>query len=185
MLKSRDGGKPNAGTGYKVQVAGTVRRTGVGVDDGATFEAAVRSLLSEGYRICFEARGRSMRPWIRAGDELVVAPVDLDRLRAGDVVLHARTSGGPVAHRIMGRRRRDGRRIWLTRGDAAAAECDIVTEDQILGRVAGVQRGGRRVQAGCGPVGRWVALARAKARRGIRLLRISGSRIKRSMRSDR
>jgi len=81
----------------------------------------------------------SMEPWARAGDMVVVRPVDADDLRLGDVVTFQERSGDPtlVTHRIVGRLGPDdqGRDRLITRGDANGANDPPIVTDQVMGRV--------------------------------------------------
>lgn len=107
-----------------------------------------RELLAGGERICFVARGASMRPFLRDGDRLTVSP-DLGGLRVGDLVLLGQGELGPV-HRVVARLG-----PWFcVKGDATASVDGWFRTDDILGRVVRVERGGRAV-----PPGRWSAVA--------------------------
>ena len=63
-------------------------------------ERSAGRLLKEGKPIRFFAQGRSMWPWIKAGDLVRIVPID-GPLRRGDVVLIERSPGDVLLHRLM------------------------------------------------------------------------------------
>jgi signal peptidase len=64
--------------------------------------------------------GGSMAPTIPRGSEVVLRPVRADRLRIGDVITFRKPGGTGtlVTHRIVRIERSDGRRVFVTKGDA-------------------------------------------------------------------
>lgn len=108
-----------------------------------------------------------MHPVIRDGEAVLVRPVAAARIRRGDILLYELESR-PLLHRVAGVGRAvDGSRKFILRSDAAATEQDVVGIDRILGRVAGVERGGRTVGL-TGGGSRLVQMGRLLARRGRR-----------------
>jgi len=124
--------------------------------------------------LVIEARGVSMRPWLRPGDRV---QLETRPPRLGDVAL-VRSSGRLVLHRL---RRRRGRH-WLVQGDARPRPDGWIEADAILGvavaraRAAAPGRWARMDGAGQ----RWLALVaaplldtlrrgRARLRRGARV----------------
>lgn len=81
-----------------------------------------------------------MEPFIRDGDTLVVAPVEATSLRITDVILFTGPAGKPFVHRIVKKGRKDGKPVWITRGDAVMNYTETVSEQQVLGRVIRIQR---------------------------------------------
>jgi len=110
------------------------------------FAALSTELLGRGNRIRFRARGRSMSPLIRDGDVLTVEPARLGDLRVGEVALHRIGERQVVAHRVVGCRAEDGRRVLTTRGDSVLGAPDRVSEVDVLGRVIERERNGRVVR---------------------------------------
>jgi hypothetical protein len=105
------------------------------------FSAVCRDLLSSGVAVRFQAFGNSMRPTIRDGEEIDVAPIRGISLRPGDIAMYATFDGREVCHRFL-RQRRDGKLVF--RGDAAWAEEDLVEPSRVLGIALAVQRNGKR-----------------------------------------
>ncbi|MBI4504451.1 MAG: S24/S26 family peptidase [Chloroflexi bacterium] len=100
--------------------------------------AVVRALLAAGRRVRFRARGLSMAPAIRDGDEVEVAPADAAVLRRGAVVLYADAASRLTLHRLTDRDAATG--LLLLRGDAVGGYDAPVAATQVLGRVVGVTR---------------------------------------------
>ena len=98
-------------------------------------------VLGQGSPFCFVARGDSMWPFVREGDLLTVLPLGDAPLRPGDVILYRCEGGALLAHRIIGRSRREG--VWLVRGDASRGEVERVRPDEVLGRVVSLEAEGR------------------------------------------
>jgi hypothetical protein len=105
----------------------------------AQLASMLREVAGMGGRLRFQAHGRSMRPFVRSGDTLVVEPLGGRRVRLGDILLYGTPSGGVAAHRVTGRRGGTLR----CRGDSLAAPLELVDPDRILGRVAAIERRGR------------------------------------------
>ena len=108
----------------------------------------MREVLGKGLPFRFQARGWSMSPFIRDGDVITVAPLLKTGPGLGAVVafIHPGT-GDLVVHRILGRKEAG----WLIQGDNLAHSPDgVIPAAHILGRVAEIQRQGRRVRLGLG-----------------------------------
>jgi signal peptidase I len=103
----------------------------------------VSDLLRRGHSVRFRAKGGSMRPTIREGEAITVAPVRPAGIRRGDVILY-RSARGVIAHRVARvERHPDGGLVFLPRGDASRGRDDPVEKAAILGSVVAVERGGR------------------------------------------
>ncbi len=111
--------------------------------DSATFAELGAAVLRLGVGVRFAARGMSMQPLVQDGDLLTVQPVVARRLWVGDVALCMVEPGRVVAHRVLRKvRLGDGLRI-VVQGDRASQPDGALSADQILGRVALIERGER------------------------------------------
>jgi SAM-dependent methyltransferase len=119
----------------------------------AAWTRLARAVLAGGHRLRFRAHGRSMRPFLPHGSLLEVAPRAFERVRLGEVVLHAAERAPLVAHRVVGREK--GK--LLTRGDSNA-RLDAVAADDYLGVVVARESGGRWRPVSSG-LERWLGLA--------------------------
>ncbi len=123
---------------------GPGRRGSLDPNDAA-FTEVVTDLLRRGHSVRFRAKGGSMRPTIREGEAITVAPARPGGIRRGDVILY-RTERGVIAHRVADvAKRRDGALVFIPRSDASGSRDEAVGESAILGRVVAVERRGRRL----------------------------------------
>lgn len=150
---------------------------------GADFEELSRQVLNAGHDLRFRARGASMYPMVRDGDVLQVRPVGLGEIELGDIVLYRSPRKGMVVHRVVGVRR-DGQECVLSiRGDAAKRPDPSVPESQVMGKIVGIERLGRRIDPDSPlsrysgalyvhlhPVRWWVYTAIRRAKGGLRRL---------------
>lgn len=109
----------------------------------AKCELAAEVLRSWG-KLRLRVNGRSMLPSIRPGDMLLIEAVNYDEVGNGEVVLFLREKR-LFAHRAVGRNPADLRII--TRGDAMHREDPPLNEDELLGRVTLIWRGGKVIGA--------------------------------------
>ena len=102
-------------------------------------------LLRHGHSVRFRAKGESMHPAIREGETITVEPVRPSGVRFADIILY-RTEKAVIAHRVVSRQKTvRATKAFLVRGDAAKDHDEPVAEDQILGKVVLVERGGRTI----------------------------------------
>ena len=147
-------------------------------------EEALADLVREGLgkvgRATFRTRGGSMRPFVVHGTTVHVENVDPSAVRPGDVVVFTRGME-LVAHRVLRQRRREGRRIFITKGDVLNAPDEPVAEESLVGRVVAIERNGRllrldtpvlrllgRTVAWTSPASRWPVGFLRFLRRGLR-----------------
>jgi hypothetical protein len=93
------------------------------------------SLLRSGWTVRLRASGSSMKPLLRSGSLLRIAPCT-ERPSVGDIAFFRAASGRLVAHRVLAC---DGSRVW-TKGDSSGEPDGHVEVSGILGRVLGIER---------------------------------------------
>ena len=109
--------------------------------------------MSPSIRI-FRYEGLSMWPCFQEGDLLELTAVDYRQVHIGDCVAYRSTEGRQAVHRVVGKK--NG---IITRGDAlAAVDSEIVSKDQIIGRVAVRHRFGQECYLSGGIRGRLAGL---------------------------
>ena len=115
---------------------------------GPDLAGLIREFLGRGMRVKFCARGFSMSPFIKDGDIVAVSPLLGRRPGVGDVVAFTSPDAKKlIVHRIVGRKGR----AYLARGDSNSETDGWVPEEDLLGRVTGVERDGKAVSLGLGP----------------------------------
>ncbi len=101
-------------------------------------------LLQRGERMSLRVRGSSMLPSLFPGDVLTFRRCAPEEIVVGDIVVFLR-EGRCFVHRVAERMMGGASARLRTRGDALSS-CDApVVETEILGRLASVERKGRRL----------------------------------------
>jgi signal peptidase I len=119
-----------------VKPGGGVRRNG----HAAEIAAALRL---RGH-ISLRVQGASMLPWVRPGDIARIQKVSMDATRCGDVVLFRRENRLFV-HRIIEKGGTVDAAAFRAKGDAHPTCDGMVEQQELLGRVVRLYRGGRRI----------------------------------------
>jgi signal peptidase I len=112
--------------------------------DSLTFTLLKNKVQSDGY-IDLPAYGNSMFPFIRKGNLCRFTLLDSPKLIKGDVVLFHSVSGQLVAHRLSNTKELDGKQVFILKGDTNLGFDQPVKEHQIIGVLAYVQKGDRRI----------------------------------------
>jgi signal peptidase I len=99
-----------------------------------------RQVLKQGYLLRFRASGRSMDPFIRNGDVIEIKPIDISKVRIGDVILYRTFCGTWVVHRAIEKHEAGGRITLVIKGDAAQGSDRQVCREQVLGKVVAIER---------------------------------------------
>jgi hypothetical protein len=107
------------------------------------FTRVLQALLASGETVRFTAPGHSMHPMVRHGDVLVVEPLRAPAL-IGDILLYI-ARGRPVAHRLIAFEPDNGSVAMILKGDSAVQPDLPVQQEQVIGRVAAIERRGRKV----------------------------------------
>jgi len=92
------------------------------------------SLLGSGWTLRLRVSGSSMKPFLRKGSLLRIAPCSPEPT-VGEIVLFRAASGRLVVHRVVGH---EGEKL-RTKGDSAGVSDRLVDRHQLLGRVLGVE----------------------------------------------
>lgn len=104
----------------------------------------IEQLLMEGKTVQIFPRGYSMYPLFVPGrDQAVIAPVDIRRLKRGDVVLYRRREGILVLHRLC-RRKKNPEGYYFV-GDNQVEVEGPLDRDQLRGVMVRFVRHGRSV----------------------------------------
>jgi signal peptidase I len=104
----------------------------------------IAATLERRGRVSLRVQGSSMLPWVRPGDIANIRRVSADTIRCGDVVLFRRKSQLFV-HRIIEKRGEAGAAQFRAKGDAHPTCDGLLEQQELLGRVVRIYRGGRRI----------------------------------------
>ena len=144
------------------------------------YDELARTVLGKGGCLRFTARGFSMHPFLRDGDTVVVQPVDASQLEPGSVALYRTSLRKLVAHRVIGVNPApdSAESVIIVRGETVSSTRETVREENLLGQVVSVERGGRvigldrgwgrlvqRLSVTCRPLAMGLAAPREMARR--------------------
>ena len=128
------------------------------------------SVLAGGYSVRLQVTGRSMEPFLRGGEVLIIEPVEGRRLGVGDIVLFKDVHEHWIIHRVV--RMRGG--LIQTQGDALNEPDAPVEIARLMGKVERVEGKGTSLD-----LERWPQRLRgwflARSRLWRRLLRRSRS----------
>ena len=96
-----------------------------------------QSYRDAGKTLWLDTRGTSMRPLVGPGGRMLVE-FGTRPSQVGDIVLFER-AGTVVAHRVVGRRERDGRERLIVKGDNEAYFDPPIGQSDVLGIVLGLK----------------------------------------------
>ena len=110
--------------------------------DTDNFNSLAGEILQRGGLFRFQARGYSMRPFVRDGAVITVAPTEAGSVRFGDVVFHF-SKGRAVVHRVVGKDLIDKEPAFLIRGDEASSPTETVLAAEVIGKVVSIEQDGK------------------------------------------
>lgn len=103
--------------------------------------AEVRRLVAEGKKVTFKAKGNSMLPFIRGGEDSVVIAKAADVV-PGDILLCEVADGRYVLHRLIFK---DGDRLLLM-GDGNIKGTEACRMPDVVGRAECILRAGKTIR---------------------------------------
>jgi len=115
------------------------------------FYELTKDLLARGACLRFQARGGSMYPLIRDGDILEVQPIEVGKVRVGDVIFFRGHRGNMLAHRLVRMTQAEnGEPTLIAKGDTASQFDQPVRPEQLFGKVTSIERRGTGVELDSG-----------------------------------
>jgi signal peptidase I len=104
-------------------------------------DALFADILEQGLDLRLKVTGRSMAPFIKSGEIVILHKVPTDSLHCGDIIYFMDDTGKAVLHRIVAKEiKTNGKANFTTRGDALLQHDDPIPEDQILAKAAYVEK---------------------------------------------
>ncbi len=107
-----------------------------------TLEPWIIGMLADGSTVRMTVTGKSMQPFIRGGDAVVLESTRENPVRVGDVVLARCTDGDFVLHRVI----RVGVGGCLLSGDAQRATQGPLSQENIIARIRTIIRGQKEIR---------------------------------------
>jgi signal peptidase I len=108
-------------------------------DPDADFLELSQELLNRGALLRFRAHGRSMQPFIKNGDILIVEPLNGASASIGDVIFYRRSDSSFTAHRLINVTGGSGGDVLLSRGDSLNYFDPPIQPEQVMGRVIQIE----------------------------------------------
>lgn len=105
------------------------------------------TLLSEGKTIRIKAHGYSMYPCIKPGSLVLIEPLKIKGFPKPGEIVAIRRENGMIVHRLSKIIVRNGKRLYVTRGDSNATADLPVEIDKIAGRIVGAETTGENTIA--------------------------------------
>jgi signal peptidase I len=105
-------------------------------ETGAEVTALFEEILNDHFLLRVKVTGRSMRPFLKGGETLVIRKVKSSSLKKGDLILFKNAYDVLVIHRIV-RKRMDSADLccFETKGDALMSFDQPVSGKDVLGKV--------------------------------------------------
>ncbi len=114
--------------------------------DQENFLELSQKLLDRGGLLRFQAHGRSMHPFIKNGDIVLVEPCNGNSVGIGDIIFYRRPDGSSAAHRLVKITGTKDGLILIAKGDALKYADTPVNSRQVLGRVITIEGNGRELR---------------------------------------
>ncbi len=110
---------------------------------GIDFEQLASGLLEEGNMLRFRAHGNSMLPFVKDNDIIVVAPIENNNIKKGDIVFYQGKKESPVAHRVISLTA-DNEFIFV-RGDGYIGGAEKIPIKKVTGIVCEIERNNKTI----------------------------------------
>jgi len=91
----------------------------------------------------YQVKGKSMYPFIRDDDFVIVKQVSFRRLKPGNILVFQGADGEYLVHRLI---RKDRKGLIYLRGDGYNLPTEAVEKSVITGRAVGIVRSGRQIR---------------------------------------
>ena len=141
--------------------------------DSVAFAQLGMVILQSGKALRFRARGASMQPLIREGDQLQVEPLNGKKIHVGNVLLFTVDSRRAVLHRVTRTAQQPDGRLYLLHGDQADLADGWIHETNIMGRLVSLAREGTIISSNQLPMRILGVLAAWRSRLGLKNTRLS------------
>jgi GNAT superfamily N-acetyltransferase len=98
-----------------------------------------KDILGRGLDLEINIKGSSMYPFLKDGDRVKIKKTDASKIKLGDLI-YAEISDGVVIHRVIGKRNKEKKIIFITKGDANLFSVEKIYPENILGKIISIKR---------------------------------------------
>jgi signal peptidase I len=96
-------------------------------------------ILRQGCALRVQVTGRSMTPFLRSGEIVIVRPVPAATVQIGDIIFFRDRRGQLLLHRLIKKKRLPGGLHFQTKGDAVRGLDEPIAEDRLLGKACRIE----------------------------------------------
>jgi len=104
-----------------------------------------REILEKGNILRFRIKGRSMQPFIRDQEVVLIESCQPSELKIGDIIFYRVAPSKIVIHRFIRKIRNHSEMSFLTKGDANFHFDPPVNPADILGKILAIERNGKQL----------------------------------------
>ena len=98
-------------------------------------------ILNKGADLRFKVTGRSMGPFIKSGETVILRKTPVKSLQCGDIIYYINSIGTPVLHRITDKKiSLKGEFSFITKGDALLQKDLPVSQKKILAKALYIEK---------------------------------------------
>ena len=101
----------------------------------------VESLLQNGENVKIPIRGKSMLPFLKETDKVVLFPAYSERFSLGDILLAREESGRVILHRLV----KINKETLILAGDGNLVQHEIINSNQVIGIARWAIRGDKKI----------------------------------------
>lgn len=101
----------------------------------------VESLLQNGENVKIPIRGKSMLPFLKETDKIVLFPAYAERFSLGNILLAREESGRVILHRLV----KINKETLILAGDGNLVQHEIINSNQVIGVARWAIRGDKKI----------------------------------------
>ena len=103
--------------------------------------AEIESLLQNGENVKIPIRGKSMLPFLKETDKIVLFSAYAERFSLGDILLAREESGRVILHRLV----KINKEALILAGDGNLVQHEIIYSNQVIGVARWAIRGDKKI----------------------------------------
>ncbi|MFC1658039.1 signal peptidase I [Candidatus Omnitrophota bacterium] len=112
----------------------------------------IKGSLDRNNYFCIRVQGTSMRPFLQDEDMITVKYIDLSEIAPGDIIVYQNIFQERIIHRVLRKNIKNGKIVFLAKGDAQAGPGYYICGEQILGKAIFRERRENKLEIRNGPM---------------------------------